>query len=89
MLRRLKTDMLDGKPLVDLPARVVETVNCEFDSEERAFYNALQDKMELAFNKFMDAGTVMNNYTAVLTLLLRLRQGLSMLFLVSGSQKGD
>lgn len=75
MLRRLKTDQLEGKPLVDLPERRVNVVVCEFDEEERAFYQALQDKMELAFNKFLDAGTVMSNYTAVLTLLLRLRQG--------------
>lgn len=76
MLRRLKTDMLDGEPLVSLPGRDVAVVVCEFDEEERAFYTALQDKMQLALNKFIEAGTVMNNYTAVLTLLLRLRQGM-------------
>jgi SNF2 family DNA or RNA helicase len=75
MLRRLKTDVINGKALIELPAREVEIVNCDFDPEERAFYNALEDKIQLTMNKFVKDGSVMKNYTAILTLLLRLRQG--------------
>ena len=56
---------------------------CEFDDHEREFYEALSSKVELTFNKFMDQGTVMKQYTAILTLLLRLRQGT--LWLSSGN----
>jgi SNF2 family DNA or RNA helicase len=75
MLRRLKTDMVNGKPLIELPGREVETLFCEFDDDERAFYDALANKIEIAVSKFQRAGSLQANYTAILTLLLRLRQG--------------
>ncbi|KAB5589431.1 SNF2 family DNA-dependent ATPase [Ceratobasidium theobromae] len=77
MLRRTKDMTIDGAPLLNLPGRQVDTVVCEFDEDERAFYTALEQKTELTLNKFIRAGTVMNNYTSVLLLLLRLRQGKS------------
>lgn len=77
MLRRTKDMTINGAPLINLPGRAIETVFCEFDDDERAFYTALQEKTSLTLNKFIKAGTVMNNYTSVLLLLLRLRQGKS------------
>jgi SNF2 family DNA or RNA helicase len=74
MLRRKKTDSLDGKPLIDLPGRYVKTVPCEFDADEREFYTAVESKMEERLEKLM--GNNKMNYTSVLVLLLRLRQGL-------------
>jgi SNF2 family DNA or RNA helicase len=75
MLRRLKNDLVNGKPLIELPGRTVETLFCEFDADERAFYDALANKIEIAVSKFQKAGNLSSNYTAILTLLLRLRQG--------------
>lgn len=76
---------VDGKPILVLPGRKVEVVACAFDADERAFYDALEQKSALTFNKvssqvtaliqFLSSGTVMANYTSVLTMLLRLRQG--------------
>lgn len=40
-----------GKPILNLPPRVVNIVPCEFDSDERAFYEALEQRTELAFSK--------------------------------------
>ncbi|BEJ17181.1 hypothetical protein CspHIS471_0605820 [Cutaneotrichosporon sp. HIS471] len=74
MLRRTKDATIDGKPILNLPQRNVDVVECEFDSDERAFYTALEAKTSVAFNKFVSAGAVMGNYTSVLTLLLRMRQ---------------
>ncbi|KAK1925490.1 SNF2 family N-terminal domain-containing protein [Papiliotrema laurentii] len=74
MLRRTKDATLDGKPILNLPGRTVDIVACEFDKEEREFYTALEQQTALTFNKFVKAGTVMSNYTSVLTMLLRLRQ---------------
>ena len=74
MLRRLKDDELNGEPLVKLPERRIEIVDCEFDAGERAFYDALQNKMEGTLERLMNQEKAAN-YTSVLLLLLRLRQG--------------
>lgn len=77
MLRRRKTDVIDGKPLLELPGRYVSTVPCEFDENERQFYSALENKIDEAMQKYVQNNEVMRNYTNVMLLLLRLRQGIS------------
>lgn len=75
MLRRLKDTIQDGAPLIQLPPRTLEIVSCDFDEDEWAFYAALEAKASLTMNKFIKRGEVMRNYTQVMLLLLRLRQG--------------
>lgn len=53
----------------------MEVVECDFDDDERTFYAALEQRTALTFNKYLKNGTVMSNYTSVLSMLLRLRQG--------------
>ena len=77
MLRRQKDTLINGKPLLELPDRLVDVVACEFDEDERTFYSALETKIQAKVEKFMEQGQVMKNYTSVLVLLLRLRQGLT------------
>jgi SNF2 family DNA or RNA helicase len=77
MLRRRKTDVLNGKPLIELPERHLSIVPCEFDKDECEFYFALENKIDEAMQKFVKSGEVMKNYTNVMVLLLRLRQGTS------------
>ncbi|CAE6346188.1 unnamed protein product [Rhizoctonia solani] len=89
MLRRTKDMTINGAPLLNLPGRNVETVMCEFDEDEQAFYQALEQKTELTLNKFIKAGTVMKNYTSVLLLLLRLRQACDHPSLVSKDFQKD
>jgi SNF2 family DNA or RNA helicase len=67
--------MHEGAPLITLPSRTLEIVECDFDDDERDFYAALEAKTSLTMNKFIEQSGVMQNYTAVLVLLLRLRQG--------------
>ncbi|WRT64369.1 uncharacterized protein IL334_001301 [Kwoniella shivajii] len=74
MLRRTKDATIDGKKILNLPGRTVAITPCDFDDEERAFYDALEKKTEITFNRFVKSGTAMANYTSVLTMLLRLRQ---------------
>ncbi|KAF8513714.1 SNF2 family N-terminal domain-containing protein [Hysterangium stoloniferum] len=83
MLRRLKDAMHEGAPLVTLPPRTLEIVECDFDDDERAFYDALEAKTSLTMSKFVAQNQVMKNYTAVLVLLLRLRQACNHPSLVS------
>jgi SNF2 family DNA or RNA helicase len=74
LLRRTKTSLIDGKPIINLPPKTEEIQHVVFSEEEQAFYNALENKTQIQFNKYLRAGTVGKNYSNVLVLLLRLRQ---------------
>lgn len=53
----------------------MEVVECAFDEDELAFYKAIEKKVEVTINKYVKTGSMMQNYTCVMVLLLRLRQG--------------
>lgn len=91
MLRRRKDDQLNGKALIQLPKRTVEITSCDFDASERAFYNALETKMESVVEKLMKQSgkTGGSSYISVLLLLLRLRQACNHPLLVSEDYKKD
>lgn len=74
MLRRTKQSKFEGQPILVLPERTTDVENPVFDDDERAFYDAVENKTRLEFNKYLRRGQVGNNYTAVLVLLLRMRQ---------------
>ena len=75
MLRRTKNTVLNGKPLLDLPDRIVNNVECEFDAEERAFYSSVQSLVDKNLENLQKSGDMARQYTSMLVLLLRLRQG--------------
>lgn len=80
MLRRRKQDTLNGKALIELPARTVEIVPCAFDAHEKFFYESLETKMEGVLEKLLaETKGGGGNYMSVLLLLLRLRQGMRLL----------
>ncbi|WPG99086.1 putative helicase, Zinc finger, RING-type, Zinc finger, RING/FYVE/PHD-type [Acrodontium crateriforme] len=74
MLRRTKRSKFEGQPILILPERINEIDNPTFDDDERMFYEALEQRTQLQFNKYLKAGTVGKSYSAILVLLLRLRQ---------------
>lgn len=86
MLRRKKTDYVNGVPLIKLPARNVQVLSCTFNEVERTFYTALEQKMDVVLKKLMARG---GNYTSILVLLLRLRQACDHPSLVSKDYKKD
>lgn len=73
MLRRTKTQILNGRPLLELPERILELVECSFNASEKEFYRLLENRMTSEVNKLVQSDKV--SYTHVLVLLLRLRQG--------------
>ncbi|KAI7874992.1 hypothetical protein K492DRAFT_137057 [Lichtheimia hyalospora FSU 10163] len=73
-LRRSKKAKIDGKPILNLPERNVHFTHIDFTPDERQFYEFVNANAQASFNKFVEAGTVMKNYSSVLVLLLRLRQ---------------
>jgi SNF2 family DNA or RNA helicase len=74
MLRRTKKSMYRGKPILVLPERTTEVQHAAFNTDEDELYKALESKTAVQFNKYLKAGTVGRSYTAILVLLLRLRQ---------------
>jgi SNF2 family DNA or RNA helicase len=74
LLRRMKTSLIDGKPLIVLPPKTEEVTHVVFSEDEQQFYNALESRSQLQFNKYLRANTVGKNYSNILVLLLRLRQ---------------
>ncbi|TFY65094.1 hypothetical protein EVG20_g5717 [Dentipellis fragilis] len=89
MLRRQKTDMLNGRALIELPKRNLDIIHCAFDDEERQFYESVEHRIEEQMQKLLRSGDVMKNYTHVLVLLLRLRQACNHPSLVSKDYKVD
>ncbi|KAH7910542.1 SNF2 family N-terminal domain-containing protein [Hygrophoropsis aurantiaca] len=88
MLRRKKDQVLNGKPILQLPARNVDIVYCEFDEDEKAFYSKLEGKMSNELDKLQSSEENMN-YTHVLLMLLRLRQACNHPCLISKDYRVD
>lgn len=74
MLRRTKSSKYQGRPILVLPERTTEVEHSVFNEDEDSLYKALESKTAIQFNKYVKAGTVGRSYTAILVLLLRLRQ---------------
>lgn len=74
LLRRTKKSQIDGEPILKLHERTTVESHAEMDKDQREFYDSLEQRTALKFNKYMKAGTVGKNYSNVLVLLLRLRQ---------------
>ena len=67
MLRRLKTEIAD----LNLPARIVEVEECEFEESEQFVYEQLRTVAEEKIDQMGER----NDMISALVLLLRLRQG--------------
>ncbi|KAF1914292.1 SNF2 family N-terminal domain-containing protein [Ampelomyces quisqualis] len=74
MLRRQKKSEVDGKPILNLPAKHTLNDNVEFDDDEMAIYKALEAKSQIQLNKYLKQNSMSANYACILVLLLRLRQ---------------
>ncbi|KAL5333956.1 SNF2 family N-terminal domain-containing protein [Aspergillus crustosus] len=74
LLRRTKESKINGKPILNLPRRVTEKEHATFSQDEMELYQSLENKTQLQFNRYLEAGTVGRNYSNILVLLLRLRQ---------------
>ena len=73
-LRRTKTTMRNGASLVSLPPKEVYIVPVELEDAAKAKYKRWEDAGRSIIAQHLGAGTLMANYTAVLEVLLRLRQ---------------
>ncbi|KAL8275788.1 hypothetical protein Esti_000351 [Eimeria stiedai] len=75
MLRRQGSDTdEDGKPLLPLPSIKIHTFRLQLTYEERLFYQTVFEQSKAKFDQLVKSGQVLQHYTHVLQLLLRLRQ---------------
>lgn len=74
LLRRTKNSKLDGKPILRLPPKTVEKDYHSFEGDELAYYKGIEGQITNKFNKYFSENTVGQNYSNILTMLLRLRQ---------------
>ncbi|TPX46100.1 hypothetical protein SeMB42_g03822 [Synchytrium endobioticum] len=81
MLRRQKATLIDGKPLLDLPARNVRMVEYEFTEDERDYYQSLEKKAQKSVKRMKKAGQF--NYSNILALLVKLRLSCNHPYLVA------
>ncbi|THH29503.1 hypothetical protein EUX98_g4700 [Antrodiella citrinella] len=89
MLRRTKTTILNGKPLLDLPDRIVKEVHCEFDAQEKSFYETVEERVRESVEKLQAKGEMGKAYTSMLVLLLRMRQACNHPSLIMQDYKKD
>ncbi|KAL5743651.1 hypothetical protein ACOSP7_026512 [Xanthoceras sorbifolium] len=68
-LRRTK-----DKGLIELPPKTVETCYIELSGEERNLYDELEGEAKGVVQDYISAGSVVRNYSTVLSIILRLRQ---------------
>ncbi|CCA72471.1 related to DNA repair protein RAD16 [Serendipita indica DSM 11827] len=74
MMRRNKQSTLEGRKIIELPPRNEDWVELTMSPEEREIYDFVEQKSQVRFNRFLQAGTVLKNYSQVLVMLMRLRQ---------------
>ncbi|KAJ3795167.1 P-loop containing nucleoside triphosphate hydrolase protein [Lentinula aff. detonsa] len=76
MLRRLKTDEVNGCPILSLPPLQITIWDCQFSPSEREFYDALEARMKDIIEELLnqlEQGDI-RFYSTAWVLLLRLRQ---------------
>ncbi|KAK4698930.1 DNA repair protein RAD5, partial [Phenoliferia sp. Uapishka_3] len=72
--REKKMKDRDGQPIVALPMKHIKAVSLTFSEDERVIYDALYKNAKSKFLDFQADGTVMQNVTAIFSILMRLRQ---------------
>lgn len=72
--RRLKSTMVAGKPLIELPPKTVELVHVDLTGEHRRQYVAWETAGRRIISQHLAADQLLRNYTSVLEIILRLRQ---------------
>jgi SNF2 family DNA or RNA helicase len=69
MLRRTKKSEIDGKPILNLPDKVMEVAHCVFSEAEDEFYQALEGKIQLQFNKYQKVSFEHSSYKEIQRLI--------------------
>ncbi|KAI0819841.1 SNF2 family N-terminal domain-containing protein [Trametes gibbosa] len=74
MLRRSKNAIVEGEPILQLPAKDVELVFVEFSPDELDLYQRFEKRAQIQINRFIRNNTLLKNHQQVFVWILRLRQ---------------
>jgi SNF2 family DNA or RNA helicase len=74
LLRRTKQSKINGQPILQLPAKNTTEARVTFNEDETNFYKALERSSQIQINRYISKGSIGQNYSHALVLLLRLRQ---------------
>eukprot|EP00794_Sanderia_malayensis_P009927 gene9927-10945_t len=75
-IRRLKTDLINGKAIVELPEKRVVVEEIALEGEQKAQYEAMQTRGKTTLVRFLRMGEkyVLKHYASILVIIMRLRQ---------------
>ncbi|KAF9111537.1 hypothetical protein BGX27_004795 [Mortierella sp. AM989] len=73
-LRRTKTQMVDGKPLLELPTRTDHMRVLELSLNERQMYQRMELSAKQTVDQIVQENKIMKNYAHILQAILKLRQ---------------
>lgn len=92
VLRREKNSRaIDGRPIVELPEKVVETQHLRFSEAEREIYDSVYARARSRYLSLVHSGQVSRNFSLIFSVLMRLRQAVCHPLLVlegAGEAKG-
>jgi len=90
-LRRSKDMEINGRKIIEIPDKQVETRHLDFNEKESAIYQKLREVHRQRFMKIQEKGdqNVMKHFSTVLSLLLRLRQCCDHVLLVPNEEAKD
>ncbi|EPZ34419.1 Helicase domain-containing protein [Rozella allomycis CSF55] len=74
VLRRMKDQLIDGKPIISLPPKKDHIIAVTLDEEEASLYDQAFAATRKEFDKIIKDATIKNKYVHIFELLLRLRQ---------------
>lgn len=74
VLRRIKNQVFNTSNLLSLPLKNERVKSFYLSVDEKAFYNSLFLRSQLQFNEYLKSDSINVNYSAILVMLLRLRQ---------------
>ncbi|WAQ86001.1 hypothetical protein PtA15_6A631 [Puccinia triticina] len=72
--REKKMKDLNGEPIVSLPPKHINLAYLELNRKERTIYDMIYNNAKSEYMEYLGQGTVMSHVTAILAILMRLRQ---------------
>lgn len=73
-LRRTKSQMVDGQPLLDLPTRTDHKRVLELSMNERQLYQRMESRAKQTVDQIVQENKIMKSYAHILQAILKLRQ---------------
>ncbi|WFC93720.1 DNA helicase rad5 [Malassezia brasiliensis] len=90
LLRREKsTRDRNGRPIVDLPEKTLDTQHLRFSAAEREIYLSVYERARMRYKRLAAQGLVGRNFSLIFSVLMRLRQAVCHPLLVMHSDRGS